>query len=80
MGRPKIVYRSKGLYTVGGKILYGKERFCYSRLPLIIVGSQLIIQGRAKIMQSAVMVIYSREVVCGCAGTLHGRTNHHCRW
>lgn len=79
MSRPKIVYGLKGLYTVGGKILYGGERFCYSRLPLIIVGSQLIIQGRAKIMQGSVMVICSRKVAYGCAGTLHGRTNHHCR-
>ena len=37
MGRPKIAYRSKGLYAVGGKILYGKEKFYYSRLTLIII-------------------------------------------
>ena len=77
MGRPKIAYRSKGLYAVGGKILYGGERFYYGRVTLIVIGSQLIIQGRAKIMQSVVAVICSREVVYSCKGILHGRTNHH---
>jgi len=46
MGRPKIVYRSKGLYTVGGKILYGWEKLYYSRTfykPMIIIGFQPII-------------------------------------
>jgi hypothetical protein len=66
MGRPKIAYRLKGLYAVGGKILYGGERFYYGRFTLIVIGSQLIIQGRAKILQSIVMVLCSREVVYGC--------------
>lgn len=77
MGRPKIVYRLKGLYAVGGKILYGGERFYYGRFALIIIGFQLIIQGRAKILHSAVMVICSREVVYGCEGIMQGRTNHY---
>lgn len=77
MGRPKIVYGSKGLYAVGGKILYSGERFYYGRFILIVIGSQLIIQGRAKILQGAVMVICSREVVYSCEGILQGRTNHY---
>ncbi len=48
-----------GLYAVGGKILPGGERFYYSHLTLIVIGSQLIRQGRAKILQIAEMVIYS---------------------
>lgn len=31
IGRPKIAYRLKGLYAVGGKILYGGEKFYCSR-------------------------------------------------
>ena len=35
MGRPKIAYRwlKNRLYAVGGKILYGGERFYCSRIP-----------------------------------------------
>ena len=77
MGRPKSVYGSKGLYAVGGKILCGGERFYYGRFSLIIIGFQLIAQGRAKILQGVVMVICSREVVYGCEDILPGRTNHH---
>lgn len=77
MGRPKIVCRSKGLYAVRGKILYGGERFYYGRFSLIIIGFQLIIQGRAKILHSAVIVICSREVAYSYEGIMQGRTNHY---
>ncbi len=79
MGRPKIVCRSKGLYAVGGKILDGGERFYYGRFTLIIIRSQLIVQGRAKIMRSAEVVICSRKVVYSYESILYGRTNHHYR-
>jgi len=46
-------------------------------LILIVIGFQLIIQGRAKIIQGAVMVICSREVAYGCESILDGRTNHY---
>jgi len=35
MGRPKVAYRSNGLYAAGGKILYGGESLCHSRKVLL---------------------------------------------
>jgi len=45
-----------GLYAAGGKILYGRESLCYSRSccnPLIMAWAQLVIRGRAKVIQGA---------------------------
>jgi hypothetical protein len=90
MGRPKIAYRSKGLYAVGGKILYGWERFCCSRYTLLIAaGSQPIVQGRAKIirgvefkhtcMRMSDSIICSREVAYSWVNISYGQTNHYYR-
>jgi hypothetical protein len=59
MGRPKIIYRWQRLYIVGGKILYGGERFYYSLG--IVLRFQLIVKGRAKILPG---VEFSYSIIC----------------
>jgi len=68
------------IYSEGRFCTVGKSSIMVSRYEnLIIIGFQPIVQGRAKIMQSAEMVVCSRKIACSCASILHGRTNHHYR-
>jgi len=76
---------------VGGKIFYGGEKLYCSLFP-IVLRFQLIVKGRAKILQGVELfllnhmsidicmskksVIYSRKVVYSWVDILQGRTNH----
>nr|WP_245592144.1 hypothetical protein [Ectobacillus panaciterrae] len=49
------LYKPFGLYVVGEKILFGREKVYCSRMlaAMITIGFQLIVWGRAKIVLSA---------------------------
>ena len=93
-GSAKDCIQVRGLYAVGGKIHYIGEKLYYSRFILIVMGFQLSVMGRAKIMQGVECriklyvcykfirptVFISREVDKGCKNILYGRTNHDYRW
>ncbi|MDN4594138.1 hypothetical protein [Polycladomyces subterraneus] len=79
MDRPKTACRSCYWLVCSWRedaVRLGKAPL-QSGINLIAAGSQPIVRRRAKIVQGAEMIPYSRSVVWGYEGILYDRTNHH---